>query len=121
MNEGDQAKDNLEVEWVDTELCIYNGLWNCTFASDNAPEKQGLDSLQPNPIYLYQTWSPDLQAIEYCGFDNLLHEIEFGRDVLKLAQEALSLNEGQGTIPFTDPRQKGLSRVVHYTRVSLQS
>jgi hypothetical protein len=47
--------------------------------------------------------------INNCGSDNFLHEVEFGRDVLKLAQEALSLDEGQGTIPFTDPRLKGLS------------
>ena len=94
MNEGDQAKDNLEVEWVDTELCMYNGLWNCTFASDDAPEKQGLDSLQSNPICLYQTRSPNLRAIEYCGSDNRLHEVEFGQDVLKLTLEELPLNEG---------------------------
>jgi hypothetical protein len=46
MNEGDQAKDNLEEEWLDTKLCLNNGVWNCTFAIYDVPEKQGLDSLQ---------------------------------------------------------------------------
>ena len=78
MNEGDEAKDNLEVEWLDTKLCLYNGLWDCTFAFDDALEKQGLDSLQPSPIRVYQTRSPYLRAIEYRGSDNCLHEVEFG-------------------------------------------
>jgi hypothetical protein len=94
MNEGDQAKDNLKVKWLDIELCLNNGLWNYMFASDDAPKKQGLNSLQLSPICLYQARSPDLRAIEYCGSDNRLHEVEFGRDVLKLTLEALSLDEG---------------------------
>jgi hypothetical protein len=60
MNEGYQAKNNLEAEWLDTELCLYNGLWDCTSASDDAPEEQGLDSLQSSPICLYQTRYLDL-------------------------------------------------------------
>jgi hypothetical protein len=40
MNKGDQAKDNLEAKWLDTKLYLNNGLWNCTFASDDAPEKR---------------------------------------------------------------------------------
>jgi hypothetical protein len=78
MNQGDKAKDNLEAERVDIELCLYNGLWNCMLASDDVPEKQGLDSLQLSPICLYQTWYPNLQAIEYYGSNNRLHEVEFG-------------------------------------------
>jgi hypothetical protein len=88
------VKDNLEAEWVDIELCLYNGQCNCTFAFDDAPEKQGLDSLQLSPISLYQTWSLDLRAIEYPGSDNRVHEVEFGRDVLKLTLETLCLDEG---------------------------
>jgi hypothetical protein len=47
MDKGDQVKDNLEAKWLDSELRLNNGMWNCTFASDDASEKQGLNSLQP--------------------------------------------------------------------------
>jgi hypothetical protein len=94
MNEGNQAKDNREEKWLDTELSLNNGMWNCTFASDDVAKKKGMNSLQPNPICLYQSWSLDHRAIEYCGFDNYLHEVEFGRDVLKMTMEALSVDEG---------------------------
>jgi hypothetical protein len=73
MNERDQAKNNLEAKWLDTKLCLNNGLWDCTFAFDDEPEKQGMNSFQPSPIYLCKAWSPNLLAIEYCGLDNHLH------------------------------------------------
>jgi hypothetical protein len=42
------------------------------------------------------------------GSENRLHEVELGLNVLKLNQEALSLDEGQGTVLFTESRLKGL-------------
>jgi hypothetical protein len=48
MKERDQAENDLEAEWVeekDTELCLNNALRNRLLAADDAPEKQGLDSL----------------------------------------------------------------------------
>jgi hypothetical protein len=78
MDKGDQAKDNLEAKRLDVELCLNNGMWNRTFASNDGSEKQGLNSLQLGPIYLYQARFPYLRAIEYYGFDNHLHEVELG-------------------------------------------
>lgn len=43
VKERDQAEDDLNAEGVDTELCVNNGLRDSTLASDNAPEKQGLN------------------------------------------------------------------------------
>jgi hypothetical protein len=52
MKERDQAKNGLEVEWVDTELYMNNGLWNRPLAADDALEKQRMDSLCIGPICL---------------------------------------------------------------------
>jgi hypothetical protein len=48
----------------------------------------------------FSPYGPNL-FIENCGSNICLHEVEFGRDILKLTQEALSLDEGQGTVSFT--------------------
>ena len=45
MKEGDRAKNDFESKGVDTKLCLNNGMQNGALASDDAPEKQGLDSL----------------------------------------------------------------------------
>jgi hypothetical protein len=72
-----QAKNDLEAEWVDTELYLNNELQNCPLATYDAPEKQYLDC--PSwPNLSLQAWPLDLRAIEKCGFDNRLHEVEFG-------------------------------------------
>ena len=43
------------------------------------------------------------------GSNNRLHEIEFGRDVLKLVLEALFLDKCYGTISFVGLRLEGFS------------
>lgn len=78
MKEVDQAENDLEAKGVDTKLFLNNGLWNSMLPSDDVSEKQGLDSLRLGPICLYQTWLPNLGALEDRGLDNRLHEMEFG-------------------------------------------
>lgn len=60
---------------------------------DDVPEKQGLDSLDLGRILLYQARPPNLRAIESCGINNRIYEVEFGRDVLILTLEVLSLDK----------------------------
>lgn len=45
MKERDQAEDDLKAEGVDTELYLNNGLRDNMLTSDDAPKKQGLNSL----------------------------------------------------------------------------
>jgi hypothetical protein len=52
MKERDQAENDLEAEWVDTELCLNNWMQNRPLAVDDAPEKYGLDSLYTGLICL---------------------------------------------------------------------
>lgn len=76
----------------------------CTFESYDASKKQCLDSL-----HMYQACSPDLKAIENHRLNNHVHEVEIGRDILKLSLEALSLDEGKRAIPFVKLGLEGLS------------
>jgi len=39
MKERDQATNDLNVEWVDTKLCLDNALWNRSLVVDDTPEK----------------------------------------------------------------------------------
>ena len=52
MKERGQEENEIKAKGVETELCLNSGLWNRSLAADNAPEKQGLDSLKSSPIYL---------------------------------------------------------------------
>lgn len=42
-------------------------------------------------------------------FDNCHQEMKLGRDVLKLVLERLSLKEGEGVVPFIEPKMEGLT------------
>ena len=53
MKERNQAKDDLKVEGVDTEICLKNGLQNNTLALDDALDKQSLNTLHVGSICLY--------------------------------------------------------------------
>jgi hypothetical protein len=39
LKERDQVEDDLEAEWVDTKLCLNNGLWNRPLVADDTLEK----------------------------------------------------------------------------------
>ena len=52
LKERDQAEDDLKAEGVDLELCLNNVPRNSMLASDDVPEKQGLNTLCSSPIYL---------------------------------------------------------------------
>lgn len=86
MKERNQAKNEFEVDKVDSKLSLTDGLLNHLFTSDDTPKKQYLYFVQPNPTCLQQARSPDLQAKNHCGSDNRLHEIELANSNLMQSQ-----------------------------------
>lgn len=108
VKERDQVEDNVKVKGVDIKLYLNNGPRNYTLTLDDAPEKQGLDSLHLGLVCLYQAWPPNHRAIVKRGSNNRLNEVEFGRDVLKLTLKTLSVDEGYETISFVESRLEGL-------------
>jgi hypothetical protein len=56
-------KDDLKEKRVGSELYLSNVLGYQPLASNDAPKKNGLDSLYPNPIDLQQTRPSNLQTM----------------------------------------------------------
>jgi len=50
--ERNKTENDLEAARVDVKLCLDDELQNHPLTFDDKPEKQGLYSLQPNPICL---------------------------------------------------------------------
>ena len=60
---------------------------NCPLAFDNTVEHEGLKYLGARPIQLEHARFSNLWTIQHYGFDDGVHEVQFGRGVLKMVLE----------------------------------
>lgn len=95
-------EDDLKEKGMGFDLYLNNVLKDSLLASNDAYEKQCLDSLGLGPIGMKQTQSPKLLTIEDHGTDNCIQEVHLAQDVLELVMEAPSLEDEKGSISLVE-------------------
>lgn len=86
-------EDDLKEKGMGFDLYLNNVLKDSLLASNDAYEKQRLDSLGLGPIGMKQTQSPKLLTIEDHGTDNCIQEVHLAQDVLEDGKGSISLVE----------------------------